>query len=86
MPCTKIITLEEMGLHEHLFSFFSVKTDVESINPNVLFHAGHAVGCRREAQDGSRLQLFSLAEPCVIAGTGRRLCRENGRRASDQVT
>ena len=56
-----------MGLHEHLFSF-SVKTDVESINPDVLFHTGQAVGCRREGQQWATAVFIGRAACCSWHG------------------
>ena len=45
----EIIMLQETGYMEMYFIFH--ETDRKSINPDVLFYAGQAVGCRRERME-----------------------------------
>lgn len=45
----EIIMLQEAGYMEIYFPLR--ETDRESINPDVLFYAGQAVGCRRERME-----------------------------------
>lgn len=61
----KIIMLQETDYMKIYFLFH--KTDRKSINPDVLFYAGQAVGSRRERMR-DWLQLFSLVQPYIIAG------------------